>query len=111
MKIFGREHHQNTNPWADAPAWAVELGVIGIIIVDNQERLMSALTDLQSAIADLQTQLAANNAAIDGLLSTITAPGTSDADVEAAVTQIRTIIDANKAELAKVTPPAAPATP
>lgn len=65
---------------------------------------MTALTDLQSAVADLATQLAANNTAIDNLLTKITAPGTSDADVEAVVSQIRSLITANQAEIAKITP-------
>lgn len=62
---------------------------------------MTALTDLQSAIADLSTALTANNAEIEVLLTKITAPGTSDADVEAAVTAIRGLITTNAAEVAK----------
>ena len=64
---------------------------------------MSALTDLQSAIADLSAALTANNAEIDTLLTKITATGTSDADVEAAVTQIRALIATNAAEVTKAT--------
>lgn len=62
---------------------------------------MSALDDLKSAIADLGTQLTANNAEIDTLLTKITAPGTSDADVAAAVQSIRDLTAANKAEVDK----------
>lgn len=62
---------------------------------------MSALTDLKSALADLATQLAANNAEIDLLLTKIVNPGTSDADVEAAVAQIRSLIADNSAEVTK----------
>lgn len=62
---------------------------------------MSALDDLKGTVSDLAAQLDANTAEIEDLLTKITAPGTSDADVEAAVTQIRTLIDANKAEVAK----------
>ncbi len=65
---------------------------------------MTALSDLQAAVADLVTSNAAMSAAIDALLAKITAPGTSDADVEAIVTQIRGLISANTAELAKITP-------
>lgn len=111
MKIFGHERHRNTDPWADAPACAVELGAIGIVIIANQEAIMAALDDLKSAVADLSAQMTANNAAIDGLLGKVTAPGASDADIEAAVTDIRKLIDANKTELAKVAPPAPPAAP
>lgn len=62
---------------------------------------MSALDDLKSALADLATSVAANNTEIEALLAKIVNPGTSDADVEAAVTSIRGLIAANTAELAK----------
>ena len=81
-------------------------------IIANHEIIMSALDDLKSALADLSTQLAANNAEIDLLLTKITATGTSDADVEAAVASIRDLTAANKAETDKLaalnspTPPA-----
>ena len=81
-------------------------------ILANQEIIMSALDDLKSALADLSTQLAANNAEIDTLLTKITATGTSDADVEAAVASIRDLTAANKAEVDKAvaatTPPTSP---
>jgi len=70
-------------------------------ILETQERIMSALTDLQAALTDLGTALTANNAEIDLLLTKITNPGTSDADVEAAVTSIRGLIAANATEVAK----------
>ena len=71
-------------------------------ILQNQGVIMAAIDDLKSAIADLGTALAANNAAIDVLLTKITATGTSDADVEAAVQSIRDLIAANTAEVAKI---------
>ena len=70
-------------------------------ILANQETIMSALTDLKAAIADLATQLASNNAEIETLLGKITTPGVSDADIADAVTQIRSLITDNAAEVAK----------
>ena len=70
-------------------------------ILENQETMMAALDDLKSAIADLTTELTANNAEIETLLTKITAPGTSDADVAAAVASIRGLISDNTAEVAK----------
>jgi chromosome segregation ATPase len=67
----------------------------------TMEKMMSALTDLKAALDDLATQLVVNNAEIETLLTKITTPGTSDADVEAAVTQIRSLITDNAAEVAK----------
>ena len=80
-------------------------------IIANQEIIMSALDDLKSALADLSTQLAANNAEIDLLLTKITATGTSDADVEAAVASIRDLTAANKAEVDKAVAATTPAPP
>ena len=78
----------------ETPRWALRF-------IENQEKIMTALTDLQSAIADLTTALTTNNAEIETLLTKITAPGTSDADVEAAVTSIRALIATNATEVAK----------
>ena len=80
-------------------------------ILANQEIIMSALDDLKSALADLSTQLAANNADIETLLTKIVAPGTSDADVEAAVASIRDLTAANKAEVDKAVAATTPAPP
>lgn len=66
-----------------------------------EKRIMSALDDLKSAIADLATQLAANNAEIDALLTKISTPGTSDADIAAAVQSIRDLTAANATEVDK----------
>jgi chromosome segregation ATPase len=70
-------------------------------ITATMEKMMSALTDLKAALDDLANQLVVNNAEIETLLTKITTPGTSDADVEAAVTQIRSLITDNAAEVAK----------
>lgn len=64
---------------------------------------MSALDDLKSAITDLGAQFTANNAEIETLLTRITTPGTSDADIAAATQSIRDLITANKAEVDKAT--------
>ena len=71
------------------------------LTLQKQDVIMSALTDLQAAINDLADELKTNNAEIETLLTKITATGTSDADVEAAVTQIRSLLSDNKAEVDK----------
>lgn len=71
--------------------------MLGIIL----EKIMSANDDLKSAIADLASQLNDNHDEIEALLTKITTPGTSDTDVQAAVTQIRSLIVDNKAEVDK----------
>lgn len=70
-------------------------------LIQMEKRLMSALTDLKDAIAELGNQLATNNAEIETLLTKITTPGTSDADIQDAVASIRSLTAANKAEVDK----------
>lgn len=62
---------------------------------------MAAIDDLKAAITDLSTQLDANNAEIEVLLTKIATPGTSDADIATAVTSIRNLITTNAAEVDK----------
>lgn len=62
---------------------------------------MPAIDDLKAAITDLTTALADNNAEIETLLTKISAPSATDADIAAAVTQIRSLIQDNTTEVAK----------
>jgi hypothetical protein len=64
-------------------------------IIITQEKIMSDLTDLQSAVADLATDLTANNAEIATLLTKITTPGVSSADIQTNVAAIRALIATN----------------
>jgi len=66
-----------------------------------ENKIVAAIDDLKAAIADLSTALTDNNAEIETLLTKITATGTSDADVAAAVQSIRGLITTNTAEVAK----------
>jgi len=101
MKIYGIHRPHSNDPLDLASPVEVEFYHMLAHIINNQEKIMSDLTDLQSAIADLSTALATNNAEIDTLLTKITAPGVSSADVQAAVTSIRGLITTNAAEVAK----------
>lgn len=67
----------------------------------NQEILMTASDDLKQALADLKTQLDINNTEIETLLTKITTPGSSEADIAAAAQSIRDLIATNKAETDK----------
>jgi peptidoglycan hydrolase CwlO-like protein len=66
-----------------------------------EARIMSALTDLQDALDALTTAVGAATAEIEALLAKITTPGTPDADVQAAVTRIKTLVTAINDEVAK----------
>ena len=62
---------------------------------------MALEDDLKQAITDLSTQLTANNAEIETLLTKITTPGVSSAVVTQAVSDIRALISSNAAEVTK----------
>jgi hypothetical protein len=64
--------------------------------MDIMEIIMAASDALKQAMADLQAQLQENNAEIDVLMLKA---GTPDADVQAAIDQIRQIIADNKAKV------------
>ena len=62
---------------------------------------MALEDDLKQAITDLSTQLTANNAEIETLLTKITTPGVSSTVVQQAVSDIRALISSNAAEVTK----------
>ena len=64
---------------------------------DIMEIIMAASEALKQAMADLQAQVAENNAEIDVLM--LKTGGTPDADVQEAIGGIRQIIADNKAKL------------
>jgi hypothetical protein len=77
-------------------------------IIHNQEKIMSALTDLQKAVSDLNASFTAELAAINAKLAGI-ASGTSDADIASVITDLTTLknnIDAETAALTTVPTPA-----
>lgn len=74
--------------------------LIRFLFVQEKE-IMSALDDLKASIADLTTIITDAVSEIETLLGKITTPGTSDADVQAAVSQIQAITGSIKTEVAK----------
>lgn len=69
---------------------------------------MAAIDDLKGAVANLGTSVSNELAAISTKLSGITTGGTSDADIEAVVTQIDNLQATVDAETATLTGNAAP---
>lgn len=101
FKVYAHHHHGDATPWAAAPHWALEIAAMSLTILNTLEKIMPAIDDLKSAIADLATELADNNAEIEALLTKISTPGATEADIAAATQSIRDLISANKAEVDK----------
>lgn len=89
-RMMKHRHHV----WDGAPPWAFE-------IRSTLEEVLSKLDDMNAALDDLTKAQAANFAEMDLLLTKIGAPGTSDADVDAAIGRIRALIAASNDEVAK----------
>ena len=65
MRIFGYpDHHQSKNPWNEAPAWAREIGIMAILIIENQEAQMSQADDLNNVVTALTTGFSALHDAV-----------------------------------------------
>src|SRR6202165_5805565 len=73
MRIFGHHIHHSRNPWDDAPLWAIELGVMGIVTIEILEKIMSQADDLNNAVTALTTGFAALDSAVQAELVAIAA--------------------------------------
>ncbi len=107
MKTFGFFHHQTRDPWADAPPWDVEIGIMLGIAIHNQETIMTDVTALQAVTARLEASDTAALAALQALKDQNTAlaaqlaaiptedPATQSAinDVVAALTSTADAVD------------------
>lgn len=66
-------------------------------ILQDQEKIMAAIDDLKAAQDELSTEVTRIAGEIDQLLAVIGNPGTSDADVKAAVDRTRQLTAALRA--------------
>jgi hypothetical protein len=94
-------------PWKRTPAWAVDLTRQNVQILAQGNKLMSVLTDLQTAVAKLAADTAAEIKAVADKLASLPAGSVSDADVEAAVASLNATAATLEAETASLTPPPA----
>ena len=77
-----------------------------IHIEQQQEKIMSALTDLHDAVARLNASTSAELSAIAAKLASLPAGSVSDAEVAAVVTQLNSVASSLDAETAALAPPA-----
>jgi hypothetical protein len=99
VQLFGHAFHKDDQPWYNAPAWAIELREMGLIIIGNQETQMAAIDDLNTAVAALQTEVGTIGTDMDAQLAALTAalPPSNDPAILAATTSIQASINALKA--------------
>ena len=57
MRVFGHHHRHHETPWDQAPPWAIELGLMVSLIIQNTESIMTVSPEVQAALdAVRQTQ-------------------------------------------------------
>lgn len=88
MRLFARLHHRRDDPWADAPAWALELREMLGLIIDKENFLMSQLDD---ALTAAEASAKANTDAEDAVIALLGTLSTQIADLKAGTTDAATI--------------------
>jgi hypothetical protein len=104
----GWNHDWNHQAWEDAPLWARVIREMLRIVTLNQETIMSALTDLQAAVAAEDTVIASAVTLIQGIPALIAAAGTDPAALTALQSDITAQATALAAAVAANTPAATP---
>ncbi len=97
MKVYGFDHHHHEAPWDDAPSWAIELGVLMILILSEQEKqAMATKAQLDKLQADIAALIAAGVAEITAAVAAAQAASpdpaidTLDAAVQKATSDMTT---------------------
>lgn len=111
--LYAHHHHHHDDPWGTptVPPWAVELRCILGLFLDNQEKIMSDMTNFNAAMADLKTSFADLATRMDENFALLQAghAGSDQAQIDTATATIRQTIEDMHA-LATRDTPAAPAT-
>lgn len=129
MPWFGHHAHRCDDPFAEAPAWAVELYHLGLTILARTETTMIDTSKLLEAVAEERTEgaslralVAANTAAMTDISAKLKAATDAlaaagadtaqlaqvQADIDQATTDLAADSAASKDAVAANTPPAAP---
>lgn len=90
MKTYGFEVHNHYNPLENAPVWAIELAFMLELLLQQGFKTMTALTDLQAAVAAEDTVIASAVTLLNGIPALILAAGTDPAALTALATDIQT---------------------
>lgn len=118
MRLFARHLHNCTDPWTEAPAWAVELRQMLALIIDDQEIEMHSLDETLAVVGAQSTKIDSLVALTDGLEKQVADALAGETLSPAAQAKLDAVFDgvtSNSAkvqgELDKSVPPAVLATP
>jgi hypothetical protein len=85
MHLYAFDRHRSEDPWAEAPAWALELREMLGLIINQEKTTMAAIDDLNNAVTSLATGFGALDAAVHAELTALVAAQAAGND--AAITQ------------------------
>lgn len=111
MRIFGKHIHGSDSPLDGAPLWAIEIAIIAVLILELQEKLMSAVDDLAAAVAKEDTTIDSAIALIQGIPDLIAAAGVDPAKLAALQADITAKTAALAAAVVVGTPTTSPTAP
>lgn len=111
LLVFGYRYHQNQSPWAEAPAWAIELREMLVLILKQETKIMSAFDDLAADVAAEDTVIDGAVALINGFAGQLAAAGTDPAKLAALSADIKTKTSALAAAVLANTPAAPSSAP
>lgn len=104
----GQRRHDN--PWKEAPDYAIEIGIGLSVIIQNQEKIMSAIDDLKTAIAAMITEATGDVASLVTQINTTSNQDPAIVDLTKQVTDATTALhQAFTGATGVVLPPATPA--
>lgn len=73
MELYGYVFHRHKAPFESAPPWAVELRLMLGLILEREEKLMSASDDLNNAVSALALGFGSLDTAVQSELAAMTA--------------------------------------
>jgi len=106
MRVFARHHHHHNNPWDGAPAWAVELGFIGLAIMERLDTMSKEVDDLTAQVTANTGTINSAIVLINGIADRITAAGVDPAKLTALTTELKAKDDELAAAVTANTPAA-----
>lgn len=67
----GRQHHNHSDPWAEAPPWAVELGSMMLVVIAKLNKLQpgNLTPEQQAAIEKIYNIEVSDKQKVDAALS------------------------------------------
>lgn len=106
MKTYGFETHHHYEPFRDAPPYVLELAAMLELLLEQGTKTMTALTDLQTAVAAEDTVIASAVTLLNGIPALIAAAGTDPTALAALTADITTQTQALAAAIVAGTPAA-----